>query len=81
MFRNQILPLFHQADDLYYAVNQNLLQELQVMQNRCLRMIFGRKHWPGTILAHQQCNILLTKDRRRLNLLKVTHPRSFKLEN
>lgn len=47
------------------------------MQNRCLRVIFGKKNWPGTEQAHPKCNLLYVENPRNLSLLKYAHCLSF----
>lgn len=51
------------------------------MQNKCLRVIYGKKSWPGIEAAHKQCNLLYIKDRRKLSLVKYAHKCSFDPEN
>lgn len=41
------------------------------------RTIFGKKAWPGTIIAHEQTKIFTTEKRRMINLLKNGHSYSY----
>lgn len=77
LYKSSILCYFDQGDLFFNAGGKKQLQSLQVLQNRCLRIIFGKRNWPGIEQAHIRCNLLFVKDRRYLSLLKYAHLLSF----
>lgn len=81
LYKSSILCFFDQGDIFFNAGSKNQLQALQVMQNRCLRVIYGKKNWPGIEGAHKQCNVLYIKKRRNLSLTKYAHRLSFDHRN
>lgn len=81
LYQSSILCYCDQGDLFFSAGSKCQLQSLQVLQNRCLRIIFGKKNWPGIEQAHIRCNLLYVKDRRNLSLLKYAHRLSFDRSN
>lgn len=50
LYKSSILPYNVDQGDLFYnASTKELLKSLQTLQNYCLRTIYGRTDWPGTI--------------------------------
>lgn len=81
LYKSSILCYIDQGDLFFSAGNKSQHQALQIMQNRCLRVMYGKKNWPGIEQAHEQCNLLFIKDRRILSLLKYAHRLSFTPDN
>lgn len=72
-----ILPYFDVGDIYYNSANNELLKGLQSLQNSALRLILGRKNWPGSEQAHAECNLFQTRKRRIYNLIKNGQKLSF----
>lgn len=82
LYKTSILCFFDQGDIFYNAATRHELAAMQTIQNKCLRVIFGsKKKWPGTELAHKNCNLLKIKDRRNISLVKYAHIKSFNTNN
>lgn len=81
LFKSSILCYFDQGSIFYHSASAVDLKQLQVLQNRCLRIVYGRRAWSDTISAHKNNNILMCRDRRLLFLLKRTHGLSFTPSN
>lgn len=77
IFKSCILPYLDVGDIFYSGANNSRIKSLQVIQNKCLRTIYGPKHWPGVTESHRSNNLLMCQERRELNLLKYAHKRSF----
>lgn len=81
IFKSSILPFFDVGDIFYIGTNLEQKKSLQTLQNKCLRTIYGRKAWPGTEEAHRRNNLLLTKERQLLHLLRYAQLKSFDRTN
>lgn len=77
LYKSSILPFLDQGDIFFSSSDKQLLNSLQVLQNNCLRTVYGRRDWPGTTQAHLESNLLFLKDRRDTHLLKLAQCRSF----
>lgn len=44
LFKSSILSYFDQGSVFYHAALKNDLKQLQVMQNKCLRIIYGKRN-------------------------------------
>lgn len=76
LYKSGILTFYDQGDIFFHAGNKDQLKGLQTLQNKSLRIIFGKKDWPGTNVAHKRCNLLKIDDRRKLSLVKFAHQNS-----
>lgn len=81
LYKSTILPFFDQGSPFYISANKNSLKSLQSLQNRALRIIYGKKNWPGTENAHKECKLLNTDDRRNFFLLKHANTLSYDTNN
>lgn len=77
LYKSSVLSLFDLGCLFYHCSNKNTLQGLQTLQNKGLRIVYLKKNWPGTDIAHKNCKLLTIKARRELYLLKYAHLRSF----
>lgn len=71
LYKSSILPFLDRGDIFFSSSDKQLLNSLQVLQNNCLRTVYGRRNWPGITQAHHESNLLLLKDRRDSHLLKL----------
>lgn len=73
LYKSKVMPYFDLGDLYYDVANKNHLQGLQVLQNKCLKIIYTRKNWVNTDEAHKRSNILSTRNRRIFALIKYGH--------
>ena len=71
LYKTLILPIFDYVDIFYESANKSGLENLQILQNRCLRICYPRNKWPGTIKAHTENKLLFLKDRGKLHLAQI----------
>ena len=71
LYKAMVLPYADYGDIFYDIANQGVLNRMQVVQNRALRMALGVNHRYPTILVHQNAAISSLKPRR------VSHLRNF----
>lgn len=81
LYKSSILPYFDQGSPFYSAANQRSLLPLQTLQNKALRLVYKRRDWPGTDIAHAQSKLMSTRNRRNFFLLKHAHDRSYNPQN
>lgn len=81
LYKSSILPFIDLGSIFYVSCDQNTQKILQVYQNKCLRIIIGKKLWNSTLAAHEQCKLLLVNKRQKVFLLKFAHKLSYKPEN
>lgn len=77
LYKSTIIPFFDQGSPFYTSANKNSLKALQSLQNKALRIIYTKKKWPGTEIAHSECKLLNTDDRRTFFMLKYAHNLSY----
>lgn len=76
LYKSRILPFFD-LGIIFYSCDATKINSLQILKNRALRTIIGKKIWSNTDDAHKNCNLLEIKARQRLFLVKHIHKRSF----
>lgn len=77
LFKSSILCYFDQGSLFYHSATVHDLKQMQVLQNKCLRIIYSKKNWDNTENAHKSNNILTCHNRRILFLLKRAHVLAF----
>ena len=68
IYKTMILPILEYGDVIYDGANQKILNDLQTIQNRILRICVQRNRYTPILLLHQLCNINKLNDRRNLHL-------------
>ena len=68
IYNSMILPYFDYGDIIYMGGNANLLNKLQVLQNRALKVCLQVYTRFPTIELHIKCNTKLLTSRRELHL-------------
>ena len=63
VYKAYIVPIIDYGDILYNGVVVDLLQKLQRLQNRCLKICNGAHRLTPTIAIHQAANMPLLKER------------------
>lgn len=58
LYKSKIISYFDQGCIFYEGANSELLHGLQVLQNKCLRIIYPRRQWINMMEAHRMSNIL-----------------------
>lgn len=81
LYKSCILPYFDQGSLYFDCAVKDILKGLQTFQNKCLRLVTGKKRWEGTQEAHRKANLLSVADRRNLSLLKFAHKQSYDRTN
>lgn len=71
LFKTCILPYADIGDIFYNSGHKYLLNKLQILQNKSLKIIYGRNTDLSTVELHRLSNLLDLKGRRKLNLLKL----------
>lgn len=79
--RSCILSFINQGSLFYDCTVKDILKDLQTLQNKCLQLVKGKKHWDGTINTPEKLNLLTTVYIQKLNLLKYAHKLSFTPNN
>ena len=64
IYKSMLLPYFDYADVIYNKANATLLDKLQRLQNKCLRVCLGQERCFGTEAAHKSAYVPFLKDRR-----------------
>lgn len=59
----------------------NALKHLQTLYNKCMRVVYKKRDWPGTKNALKSNRLLSCHSRRCLNLLEYAQKRSSKPGN
>ena len=73
IYKGMILPYFDYGDVVYMGGNTKLLNKLQVLQNRALKVCLQvHKRYP-TIELHKKCNASLLTSRREMHLKILAH--------
>ena len=67
IYKTMNLPILEYGDVIYYGANQKLINYLQTLQNRILRICVQRNQYTSTLLLHQRCTINKLKDRRTMH--------------
>ena len=68
LYKSVILPILEYGDVIYDGANQKLVNDLQKIQNRILRICTQKDHYTSNLQLHQICKINKLKDRRRMHL-------------
>ena len=71
IYKTMILPILEYGDVAYDNSDLQLLDKLQVLQNRALRICLNRQEHVPVVRMHQDCKIAKFKARR------ITHLRMF----
>ena len=83
MFRQMILPTFEYCDFVLESGPEGLVQELQTVQNHCLRYCLGiaDPRLITRVALHVTCKCKWLHDRRRINLLCLMYKHSRNADN
>ena len=77
IYKTMILPVMEYGDVVYENSDLKLLDKLQILQNRALRICLNRQVHIPVILLHQECKIAKLKARRiahlRMFMFKQKH--------
>ena len=68
IYKTMILPIIEYGDIIYMGANQKRLHDLQLAQNRILKICLYENRRANTDMIHQRCNINLLQERRILHL-------------
>lgn len=66
-----MLPLIDVGDVFYESTTKSLLDKLQCLQNRAIRIIYRFEPRANTDKMHQNMKLLKLRDRRMLHLLQL----------
>ena len=73
IYKTMLIPILQYGDFLYDGSNQNLLDKLQTLQNRSLRIIYSKQFHVPVVLLHEVSYIAKLALRRRMHLLLYMH--------
>ena len=68
IYKTMILPYFDYGDIFYMNANEQLLNKLPVLQNKCLRTCLNLPPRSSTLHLHREANVANLKIRRRWHL-------------
>lgn len=71
LYKTCILPYADIGDIFYNSGSKLLLNKLQILQNKSLRIVYGKNAELSTDEMHVNSNLLKLENRRKLNLLKT----------
>ena len=71
-----VLPSIDYGDTVYFSCTKDLLNKLQRMQNRSLKIIFRLNRRFPTNELHQTAGVLMLDQRREMDLLNLMYKRS-----
>ena len=71
IYKTMILPVMEYGDIAYDNSDQKLLEKLQILQNRALRICLNRQGHIPVILLHRECKLAKLEARR------IAHVRMF----
>ena len=71
-----VLPYIDNGDTGYFSCTEHLLNKLQRMQNRALKIIFRLNRRFPTKELHQTAGVLMLDQRREMHLLSLMYKRS-----
>ena len=78
IYKAMILPVIEYGNVLYDTANNSLLAKLQVIQNKCLKVVQQMPKLTPSAEMHVTCKMKPLGFRRRLNTLVHAYNRSFK---
>ena len=68
IYKTMILPVMEYGDVAYDNTDVKLLEKLQVLQNRALKICINRNEHVPVIILHRECNIAKLEPRRIAHL-------------
>ena len=76
IYKSMVLPYIDYGDTFYFSCTKDLLNKLQRMQNRALKIIFRLNRRFPTKELHQTAGVLMLDKRREMHLLNLMYNRS-----
>ena len=76
IYKSMVLPYIDYGDTFYFSCTKDLLNKLQRMQNRALKIIFRLNRRFPTKELHQTAGVLMLDKRREMHLLNLMYKRS-----
>lgn len=73
LFKTCILPYVDIGDIFYNSGYKTLLNKLQTLQNKSLKIVYGKDTELSTDEMHAKSNLLKLESRRKVNLLKTAY--------
>ena len=75
IYKSTILPYVEYGDNIYAGAKLDLLNKIQRIQNRCLRVCLRAPPRTSIMDLHKEAKVNLLVDRRASNLLKLAYKR------
>ena len=75
IYKSMILPFFDYADVIYSRANTTILDKLQRLQNRCLKICAGFNPLYDTNQVYKTLRVPFLKDRRKAHVLNFMYHR------
>ena len=76
IYKSMILPYIDYGDIIYNKANSGILDKLQRLQNKCLRICSGFDKRFNTDRAHKLSSVAFLSDRRRSHVLNFMYQRT-----
>ena len=80
IYKSMVLPYLDYADVIFSKANGTMLDKLQRLQNRCLKICAGFNMLHDTNQLHKSLKVPFLKDRRRAHVLNFMYNRKNKTE-
>ena len=77
IYKTKILPYIDYGDVFYHNCNQNLLDKMQRLQNRALRICTLNPRLHPTALLHRENNLNYLHERRHAHIYNLAYKRTF----
>lgn len=81
LYKSYILPYFDLGNLWYHSACVHHKRTLQVLQNKCIKIIIGKKNYHDSNTAHRELSLLKLDDRVKISQLKFAHRMSRKPGN
>lgn len=73
MYKTMVLPHADYGDIFYGVARKAILDRMQIVQNKALRMCLGLDYLYPTVLTHQRAAISKLEPRRRMHLVNFMY--------
>ena len=70
VYKNMILPIVEYGDTFYSALSGNTIDNMQIMQNKALRIAFNKDRRESRKTLHLDTSLNESKIRRKLHTLQ-----------
>ena len=73
LYFSLVFPHIQYGIEIYGACSKNLIEKVQILQNKLLKVLYEKPYRTDTNLLHTETNILKVIDIRKINILKFVY--------